>query len=120
MRRSAGTSVYCHGPLIITRRTRAALAATLTFVHDLSHEPGQGFTETVIYLRADGVRFLESFGPKEDSDAPQVPHRGSPSGDRREHRCGGWERRPGDASQTLIRSVALDPAAARSTVATRR
>jgi integrase len=38
--------------------------------------------DTLIYPRSDGVRFLESFGPKEDSDAPQVPTRGSPSSDR--------------------------------------
>ncbi len=36
----------------------------------------------MIYPRLDGVRFLESFGTKEDSDAPQVPSRGSFSGDR--------------------------------------
>lgn len=39
-------------------------------------------TDTLIYPQSDGVLFLESLGPKEDSDAPQVPHRGSPSGDR--------------------------------------
>jgi hypothetical protein len=39
-------------------------------------------TETLIYPQSDGVLFLESFGTKEDSDAPQVPSRGSSSGDR--------------------------------------
>jgi hypothetical protein len=34
--------------------------------------------DRLIYPRLDGVRFLESFGAKEDSDAPQVPTRGSP------------------------------------------
>jgi hypothetical protein len=33
--------------------------------------PAQGWCR-VIYPRSDGVRFLESFGAKEDSDAPQV------------------------------------------------
>jgi transposase len=40
------------------------------------------FDGALIYPQSDGVLFLESFGTKEDSDAPQVPHRGSPSGDR--------------------------------------
>lgn len=31
----------------------------------------------MIYPRLDGVRFLESFGPKEDSDAPPLSSRGS-------------------------------------------
>lgn len=41
-----------------------------------------GFDDTLIYPRSDGVWFLESFRRKEDSDAPQVPHRGSQPGDR--------------------------------------
>jgi hypothetical protein len=39
-------------------------------------------TGTLIYPGSDGVRFLESFGPKEDSDAPEVPSSASPAGDR--------------------------------------
>jgi transposase len=35
-----------------------------------------GFDDTLIYPQSDGVAFLKSFGPKEDSDAPQVPSRG--------------------------------------------
>ena len=47
---------------------------------NLWSSPGSG--DRLIHPRLDGVRFLESFGTKEDSDAPPLPSRGSFSGDR--------------------------------------
>lgn len=54
----------------IARRTGRCL---LSANNDLMArgEPGR-VSRTPIYPQSDGVLFLESFGPKEDSDAPQV------------------------------------------------